>query len=89
MNLPSIARRQVHGLPVAQRYAPGTRVVTVQPDNPDNVDFDDYAKRTRRWGVHGTVTAHHDSHGLYYNVRHRDGTGGYYLHHELQPTVDD
>ena len=42
------------------------------------------AKRSRQWGVQGTVVTHHDSHGLSYEIRHPDGTIGHYDPTELE-----
>ena len=70
-----------------QKYppiSPGTLVKTTQ-ENSD--DWTKEALKTRRWGVRGAVIAHHDSHGLCYDVRHEDGTRGSYDPSELE--VDD
>jgi hypothetical protein len=37
----------------------------------------------RQWNVQGTVVTHHDSHGLYYEVLHPDGTTASYDPTEL------
>jgi hypothetical protein len=38
----------------------------------------------RRWGVPGTITYWHDSHGLSYVVMHEDGTTGLYATEEFE-----
>lgn len=38
----------------------------------------------RKWGMPGMVTGHSDSHGLCYEVRHEDGTTGWYDTSEIE-----
>ncbi len=55
--------------------APGTEVKTTA------AKVDDWTKKaaaSRRWGVKGNIVTHHDGHGLCYEVKHLDGTVGYY-----------
>lgn len=48
-------------------------------------DWGPEARRYRRWGVSGIVTDISDSHGLCYEVKHRDdGTVGWYEPRELK-----
>ena len=65
------------------RLQNGTGVQTVKPER-EATDWTAGARLSRRWGVRGHVVAHHDSHGLTYEVRHPDGTIGHYEPHELQ-----
>lgn len=67
----------------------GTKVKTTQPNMAFRSEWNNEAWARRKWGVQGTVIAHHDSrgpyyHGLYYNVRHEDGTEGCYDPSELE-----
>jgi|APSaa5957512576_1039674.scaffolds.fasta_scaffold51546_3 hypothetical protein len=41
----------------------------------------------RRWGVLGVVVAHHDAHGLTYEVRFLDDSIGFYQQDELEIIV--
>lgn len=52
----------------------GTKIRTYKPNWDRRRDWTDDAWAKRRWGVIGIIEAHHDSHGLYYDVRHEDGT---------------
>ncbi|MBI2674622.1 MAG: hypothetical protein HYX22_02705 [Candidatus Yanofskybacteria bacterium] len=63
---------------------PGTRVMTTQPNLKIRDEWTDEGWASKKWGVRGTIIAHHDSHGLFYNVRHDDGTKGYYDPSELE-----
>lgn len=68
------------------RHVVGVEVMTEGPWP----DFDPYGwteegLRSRRWRIRGTIVAVHDSHGLHYDVRHEDGSVGYYEHRELDP----
>lgn len=60
----------------------GTRVRTVAIPDVAN-DWGEEAKVARRFGVLGTIVHYHDSHGLYYDVKHDDGTEGCYDSREL------
>ena len=42
----------------------------------------------RKFSVLGTIIAHHDSHGLCYDVRHEDGTVGCYDSRELVVQIE-
>lgn len=53
-------------------------------DHLDKRDFVEEALRSRRPGATGTVVAHHDGHGLCFDVRHPDGTIGCYDPDELE-----
>lgn len=63
------------------RFKVGDRVST--SGILENRDFNEEAIRTRRPNAKGTVTGHHDSHGLCYVVRHDDGVSGCYDPDEL------
>lgn len=61
----------------------GTKVKTsISPDKVSD-DWCAEALKNRKSGVTGTVSDSHDSHGLYYDVMHEDGTLGAYEPHEL------
>lgn len=61
----------------------GTIVITTH-ENPEIDDWNEAALASRQWGVLGEVVNHHDSHGLYYEVKHPDGTIGCYDPSELE-----
>lgn len=54
--------------------APGTKVRTYKPNMATRPEWTDAGWAKRRWGVSGVIVTHHDSHGLYYDVRHEDGS---------------
>lgn len=70
------------------RLANETRVRTVKPEREAG-DWTKEALASRKWGTYGTVTTHHDSHGLTYEVQHLDGTTGHYEHEELAVVGED
>jgi hypothetical protein len=53
---------------------PGTKVETTQPNMSLREEWSDAAWSQRLWGVIGVIVTHHDAHGLFYDVRHEDGT---------------
>ncbi len=55
----------------------GTKVVTTK-SNPKINDWSKETRLKRQWGVEGTVIMHHDSHGLCYDIRHKNGSVGCY-----------
>lgn len=59
----------------------GTWIKTTKPKK--DVDFIPEALLKRKWNVYGTILGHHDSHGLYYDVLHCDGSLGPYDPEEL------
>lgn len=61
----------------------GTRVKTVAVESP-STDWTEEGKRSRKFGITGSVITHHDSHGFCYDVRHDDGTDGCYDPEELE-----
>ena len=63
---------------------PGTIVQTTRPNWEKRREWTDKAWVERKWGVRGKVLTHHDSHGLCYEVLHKDGTTGYYDPSELK-----
>ena len=62
---------------------PGTRVRTLEPKTDPRV-WAKEALAERKWDVLGTITMHHDSHGLCYDVCHDDGTQGCYEPDEFE-----
>jgi len=62
--------------------SPGTLVKTTEDTGCD--DWTREALASRKWGVRGMVITHHDSHGLCYEVKHEDGTVGYYDPSEIE-----
>jgi hypothetical protein len=62
---------------------PGTSVLTIQA-NPEIDDWTQEALASRKWGVSGKVIMHHDSHGLFYDVCHEDGSVGHYDPSEIE-----
>jgi len=71
----------------ARKYppiSPGTRVKTTQPNMTMRREWSDKVWASRRWGIQGTVTTHHDAHGLSYEVKHPDGSIGHYDPSELE-----
>jgi hypothetical protein len=74
------------GVPVRSKNARipvGTLVKTTE-ENPFVTDWSSEAKTSRKWGVEGSILVCHDSHGLCYEVRHPDGSVGYYDPTELE-----
>ncbi len=61
----------------------GTQVKTTQSKTPRH-EWTNEGWAKRKWGVRGTVVDHHGAHGLYYDVRHEDGTEGPYDPSELE-----
>ena len=59
---------------------PGTKVRTLS----EHGVFVAEARKKRQWGVEGTIQEHHDSHGLFYNIKHSDGTIGPYEPSEFE-----
>ena len=64
--------------------SPGTSVKTTEPNLSMRDTWTDEGRAGRRWGIQGEVLTHHDSHGLYYDVQHKDGTVGCYDPSELE-----
>ena len=64
--------------------SPGTKVRTTQPNMALRKEWTDEGWESKEWGVQGVVIAHHDSHGLCYDVRHEHGTQGCYDPSELE-----
>jgi hypothetical protein len=64
---------------------PRVEVRTLEPKA--DKDYTEEGKKNRRWGVTGVIIAHHDSHGLCYDVKHdEDGSIGTYDPDELELT---
>ena len=60
----------------------GIKVKTLKPLHNDTYTEETQAKR--KWDVNGTIVAHHNSHGLCYDVQHEDGSVGSYDEDEIQ-----
>jgi len=60
------------------RLSMGTAIRTTQPNLAMRNEWTDEGWDARKWGVIGTITAHHDSHGLCYDVQHEDGSDACY-----------
>ena len=65
------------------RLRPGTWVITFKSAERDT--WTDNTRSACQWGAKGTIVAHHDSHGLCYDVIHADGTTACYDPDELGP----
>jgi hypothetical protein len=65
------------------KLAKGMVVETVEPEEV-STDWAPDAILHRKWNVVGEVVGHSDSHGLIYQVRHADGTKGWYEPRELK-----
>lgn len=63
---------------------PGTRVMTTKASLGKRKEWTDEGWARRKWDVQGTIITHHDSHGLCYDVQHKDGTKGCYDPSELK-----
>lgn len=61
----------------------GTKVRVHIVKNRVANDWSPDAEKARKDDVGGHVIGHHDSHGICYDVRHDDGSIGYYEPHEL------
>ena len=61
-----------------------TRVQTTKPNLELRSEWTDEGWAKKKWGVRGTVLAHHDSHGLCYDVLHDDGTEACYDPSEIE-----
>ena len=57
---------------------PGTPVVTTQPNVKLKKEWTAAGWEEKKWGVHGIIQGHHDSHGLCYDIRHEDGSSATY-----------
>ncbi len=68
----------------SQRLSTGTRVKTTHLNREKQEEWSEEGLASKQWGVKGTVIAVHDSQGLYYDVRHADGTVGCYDESEFQ-----
>ena len=81
---------RTNGHHVAQSFSrqmilvePGTLVRTTN-QNQEIDDWTEEALVKRKWNVWGIVITHHDSPGLCYEVRHKDGTEGCYDPSEIE-----
>ena len=68
-------------------FSPGILVKTTLPNMVLRKEWTDEAWNERKWGVVGVILTHHDSHGLFYEVRHEDRTKGCYDPSELEVIV--
>jgi hypothetical protein len=62
----------------------GATVLTTKPNLDLRKEWTEEGWKSKKWKVVGVVISEHDSHGLYYEVRHSDGTIGCYDPSELQ-----
>lgn len=60
------------------RLSAGTVIKTTQPNLAMRGEWTDKGWHAREWDVTGTITAHHDYHGLCYDVQHEDGSRACY-----------
>ena len=70
----------------AKKYSPiasGTKVKTTG-EHLSDIAWSEELQANRKWGVTGTVLRHYCGLGLYYDVRHEDGTEGCYDPSELE-----
>jgi hypothetical protein len=71
-----------------EKYPPifiGTSVRTTAPNMSMREEWTDEGWAERKWGMQGEVITHrNDSHGLCYDVQHKDGTVGCYDPSELE-----
>ncbi len=65
-----------------ERFTVGTVVVTTRDAGAS--DWSAGARDYVRWGVSGVIVAVHDSHGLFYDVKHADDSRAPYEHAELE-----
>jgi hypothetical protein len=65
-----------------------TQVRTVEAEKV-SLDWTPEALISRQWGVVGSITKHHDAHGLTYEVRHPDGSIGHYEERELEEVTHE
>lgn len=81
-------KRRTPGVPQTTKKWPpidrGTEVRTIQPNVEKQHEWTEKGWASKKWGVRGRILRHHDSHGLYYDVRHEDGTEGCYDPSELE-----
>jgi hypothetical protein len=63
---------------------PGTVVCTTQANEENRMWWTDEGWNARQWGINGSILTHRDSHGLYYEVKHPDGSVGAYDPSELK-----
>jgi hypothetical protein len=49
--------------------------VEVRTLEPKAYDYTDEGEKKRKWGVTGIIIAHHNSHGLCYDVKHHNSHG--------------
>ena len=65
-------------------FRPGVKVKTRPEGALHDKEYTEEGCADRRWGVTGTVTWHHDSPGLCFDVKHADGTEGTYDPDEIE-----
>lgn len=66
------------------RFSRGTKVKTTQPNPSTRSEWTEEGWNSKRPNAEGVVIDNHDAHGLFYAVRHEDGTIGYYDPSELE-----
>ena len=65
----------------------GASVMTLKPLHNEEYIRDirpELGRSLRKWGVEGVVRSRHDSHGVCYEVVHKDGTFGCYDRDEIR-----
>ncbi len=62
----------------------GTEVRTTEANYDKRDEWTDKAWKSRQWGVQGVVVLYNDNQEPYYEVRHPDGSTGWYDHSELE-----
>ena len=68
-------------MPARAQYPVG--VLTVRPEK-ESTDWSKDTLKERKWGVKGVLVDRSDGHGLVYQIRHNDGTTGWYEPRELK-----
>jgi len=68
--------------PTNDRLLHNTKVRTTKDAGAK--DWSDHARRNLRWGTRGVVIDRSDAYGLYYRVRHEDGSKAWYESAELE-----
>ncbi len=62
----------------------GTPVKTTQANTSHREEWTEEGWASKKWDIKGTIVATRRGHGLYYEVKHGDGTVGYYDPSELE-----
>ena len=73
--------------PLIETLSNGTLVKTTKPNQSKRTEWTDKGWNARKWGIKGEITDMHNSHGLYYDVKHEDGTNAGYDPSEIEITL--